>query len=138
MRSTTEIIIKKYALIRLKHDFMGYPFQDVSELSFHHLVLPHSVCKGKIGGGYELWNGAVLNQDTSHDYLHTIERYDYDRFVAITSEMLDENIQGYLDYRNIAYINDILDGFEKEYFGELTKKGTPVIKEEYLNRVLKK
>ena len=138
MRPTTKLLIQKYALVKLKYDFMGYGFKDIKELSFHHLIIPHKLCKDEIGGGYIEWNGVILNQDTSHDYLHTIERYDFDRFIAISSELIEEKSQGYICYRNISYIDQILDGFEKEYYGKYNKKGTPVVKEAYLKRVLKK
>ena len=138
MRPITKIMIKKYALEQIKYDFMGYGFKNIKDLSFHHLIVPHHMCKDEIEGGYIEWNGVILNQDTSHDYLHTIERFDFDRFLAISSEMIEEKSQGYICYQNILYISQILDGFEKEYYGKYNKKGTPIVKESYLRRVLKK
>ena len=138
MRPITKIMIKKYALEKIKYDFMGYGFKNIKDLSFHHLIVPHNMCKDEVNGGYIEWNGVILNQDTAHDYLHTIERFDFDRFLAISSEMLEEKSQGYICYQNILYISQILDGFEKEYYGKYNKKGTPIVKESYLRRVLKK
>lgn len=135
MRELTKIMIKKYALNKLKMDFMGYEFQKPEQLSFHHLIIPHRESKlYGIGEGYLEWNGAILRQNTSHDYLHVIEAFDYDRFAAITSEMIDENIKGYLDLENIRQIDDILTSFEREYSGKRTKKGQPIIKEQYTRR----
>ena len=86
MREITKIMIKKYALMKLKFDFMGYVFQRPEQLSFHHLIVPHRLCKSKgLGEGYLEWNGAILRQNTAHDYLHVIEKYDPDMFNAITS-----------------------------------------------------
>lgn len=139
MRELTKIMIKKYALNKLKYDFMGYEFQHTNQLSFHHLIVPHRLCKVQgLGEGYLEWNGAILRQDTAHNYLHIIEKYDMDAFNAITSEMIDENIKGYLDMQNLRYIDDVLRNFEKEYCGQRTKKGQPLIKEEYTRRLLKK
>lgn len=139
MKDVTRLMIQKYALNKLKYDFMGYPFQNTNQLSFHHLIVPHRECKNAgLGEGYVEWNGAILKQNTAHDYLHTIERYDLDMFNYITSEMIDENIKGYLDIENIRMIDDILNQFEKEYLGKRTKNGHQIVKHEYLTRVLRK
>ena len=138
MREITRIMIKKYALNKLKYDFMGYTFNNTSQLSFHHLIVPRRLCqKEGLGEGYLEWNGAILRQSTSHDYLHIIERYDLDMFNAITSEMIDENLKGYLDVENLKYIDDILRCFEREYCGCRTKKGNLIIKPEYTKRMIK-
>ena len=93
MKEITKLMIKKYALMKLKYDFMGYEFQRSNQLSFHHLIVPKRYCKQEgLGEGYLNWNGAILRQDTSHDYLHIIERYDPEIFELITSEMIDENL----------------------------------------------
>lgn len=138
MREITKIMIKKYALNKLKYDFMGYPFNNTSQLSFHHLIVPRRHCKSQgLGEGYLEWNGAILRQNTSHEYLHTIEIYDLDMFNAITSEMIDENIKGFLDIQNIMYIDDILRNFEREYSGTRSKRGKLIIKPEYTRRLTK-
>ena len=130
---------KKYALQKLKMDFMGYEIKRKEDISFHHLIIPHRDCKKKgLGEGYLEWNGALLVQKTSHDYLHLIESIDYDYFTAISSEMIDENIKGYLDMENIKEIDYILREFEKEYRGITSKKGGKLIKDEYTRRLLRK
>lgn len=135
MREITKLMIKKYALNRLKYDFMGYDFRDSQQLSFHHLIVPRRLCKRKgLGDGYVEWNGAILRQDTAHDYLHIVEQYDLDMFNAITSEMIDENIKGYLDKVNLRAIDDVLTQFEREYCGTRTKQGKVLIKEPYTRR----
>lgn len=140
MREVTKLMIKKYALMKLKYDFAGYIISDKSQLSFHHLILSHRECIAKgLGDGYWEFNGAILVQRSSHEYLHMIENYDLDIFNAITSEMIDENIKGYLDIENLKAIDDILNCFEREYCGARTKKGHLLIKPEYVEqRLLKK
>lgn len=138
MREITKIMLKKYALNKLKYDFMGYPFTAMNQLSFHHLIVAHRNCKSQgLGEGYYEWNGAILRQDTAHDYLHIIERYDPDMFYAITSEMIEENLKGHLDINNLQEIDAILRSFEREHCGDRTKKGKLLIKPEYTNRFLK-
>lgn len=128
-------MIKKYSLMKLKYDFMGYDIQNSNQLSFHHLIVSHQKCKKLgLGEGYWEYNGAILVQKTSHDYLHLIEAKDYDMFYYITSEMIDENIKGYLDPKNIKNIHEVLALFEREHSGDRTKKGYPLIKECYTRR----
>lgn len=135
MKEITRIMIKKYALQKLRYDFMGYDFTSQHQLSFHHLIVPKRLCRQEgLGDGYLEWNGAILRQATSHDYLHTIERYDKDMFEAITNQMIEENEQGYLDLKNIRAIYDVLTQFEREYCGTTTKHGNVLIKEIYTRR----
>ena len=114
---------------------MGYDITNKSNLSFHHLIVPHRNCKAMgLGEGYLEWNGAILNQNTSHDYLHLIEAKDYDMFLAITSELIDENVKGHLDIDNLRRIHDILECFEREHSNDRSKKGKVLIKQEYMRR----
>ena len=140
MRDITKLMIVKYRLLELKYDFMGYEFNKEKDLSFHHLIVPHRLCdiKNIPEDGYVEWNGAILKQTTSHNYLHIVERYDRDMFNAITLRMIDENIKGYLDTNDIRYIDDVLNCFEKEYSGARTKSGKPLIKEEYTRRLIRR
>lgn len=138
MREITKEMIEQYRIMKLKIDFMGYEINKKNNLSFHHLIVPRRECKSRgLGEGYLWWNGAILNQSTSHDYLHLIEAKDYDMFLAITSEMIDENVKGYLDRNNLLRIRDILEQFEKEHCSDRGKKGNLLIKESYLRRVRK-
>ena len=140
MRDITKLMILKYNLLELKYDFMGYKFDKEKDLSFHHLIVPHRLCGVQHieNDGYVEWNGAILKQSTSHNYLHVIERYDREMFEAITYEMIQENEKGYLDLKNILYIDDILKCFEKKYNGARTKNGKPLIKEEYIKQRVRK
>lgn len=134
MREITKLMINKYKINELCCDFMGYSFKKESELSFHHLIVPKRLCKVKniSEGGYVEWNGAILRQCTSHNYLHLIERYDRDIFLKITGEMIDENLRGSLDIDNLKRIDELLCQFEKEY------SGLSLIKDEYTKRLIKR
>ena len=127
-------MINDFKLKKLKYDFAGYTFDRTNHLSFHHLIIPKRECiRLHIPSeGYIYQNGAILRQNTSHDYLHTIENYDYDRFLAITSELIDENILGELSIENLRRIRDILISFEREYSNERSKSGNLIIKESYV------
>lgn len=140
MRDVTIEMIKIYNLKKLKYDFMGYEFKNSKELSFHHLIIPKKDCKDLgFGSGYLFWNGAILVQKTSHDYLHIVERIDRDRFNYITSQMIIENVNKQIMYDCLKKISDCLDGFEREYSGLHTQKNKNLlIKEEYTRRLIKK
>lgn len=133
MKEITEKMIKNFKIMKLGFDFMGYKVDRKQSLSFHHLIVPHRDSKARgLGEGYLYWNGAILRQNTSHDYLHLIEAKDYDLFLAITSEMIDQNIKGYLDKKNLIYIRDCLLTFEREHCSDRNKKGKLLIKEEFI------
>ena len=77
MREITEKMIKDFKIMKLGFDFMGYKVDKKQSLSFHHLIIPHRESRNYgIGDGYLYWNGAILRQNTSHDYLHIIEAKD--------------------------------------------------------------
>ena len=135
MIDITKLMIIKYKLLELKYDFMGYEFKKEKDLTFHHLIVPKRICIAQNIPelGYLDWNCALLQKD-AHNYAHIVERYDRDMFNALTLQMIDENLKGYLDIKNLQAIDDILNQFEKEYCGARTKHGDPLIKEEYTRR----
>ena len=139
MRTITIQMINDFKLKRLGYDFAGYTFDKTNQLSFHHLIVPRRECKARNipSEGYLYWNGAILRQNTSHDYLHQVEQYDYDRFLAITSELIDENILGELSIESLKRIRDVLESFEREYSGKRTNKGNLIIKESYVRDRIK-
>ena len=139
MRAITIQMINDFKLKKLKYDFAGYTFDRTNQLSFHHLIIPKRECiRLHIPSeGYIYQNGAILRQNTSHDYLHTIENYDYDRFLAITSELIHENILGEPSTENLRRIRDILISFEREYSNERSKSGNLIIKESYVRDRIK-
>lgn len=128
-------MIKEYNLKKLGYDFMGFRFRRISDLSFHHLIIPHRDCKGIEADGYVKWNGAILVQDTSHAYLHLIETVDRDRFEYITQRMVEMNVNGKLDQINLERIEQALRVFEIENRGLENKKGKSLIRDAYFNRI---
>ena len=133
MREITKEMIKLYDIKKLGYDFMGYTFRNINELSFHHLIVPHRDCKREgLGEGYLLWNGAILKQDTSHEYLHMIERIDREVFLQITKEMVDENNKRKIDIENLKRIRELLLYFEEKYKDIENKQGKKLIKQKYI------
>lgn len=135
MKQVTKLLINDFKIKQLGYDFMGYSLQKDSILSFHHLILSKEYCKkAKLGRGYWYFNGVILCQETSHEYLHLIQRYDDELFRYITSEMIDMKIKGYLDKQNLIAIGQILDYFEYLHIEDKDDKGKYLIKEQYLDR----
>lgn len=133
MKEITKIMVNDFKIMKLGMDFMGYHVNRKQDLSFHHLIIPRRHCKeAGLGEGYLYWNGAILRQNTSHDYLHIIEKIDPDIFYELTSEMIDENIKGRLDIDNLKRIHDLLLYFEREHDHDTTKKGKLLIKREFV------
>ena len=138
MRTITRLMINDYNLKKLRYDFMGFRFKNLNELSFHHLLIPRKDCDRVEAKGYVRWNGAILVQDTSHEYLHLIEQFDRDRFEYITERMKIMNENGHLDMNNLERIEMALRTFEVEFRDLTSKKGKVLIKDTYFNRILYK
>ena len=133
MIEITKIMINDFKIMKLGMDFMGYHVNRKQDLSYHHLIIPRRHCKeAGLGEGYLYWNGAILRQNTSHDYLHIIEKIDPDIFYELTSEMIDENIKRRLDIDNLKRIHDLLLYFEREHDHDTSKKGKLLIKREFV------
>lgn len=132
MNDITKLMIEMYKLEQLGYDFLGYEKEGNGEYSFHHLLIPR-----RHNGPVSIENGAIIRR-VPHDYLHQVEFYDLELFNAITSEMVDMNLKGHLDMINIANIDTLLCYFEREYSGKTTKKGHPIVKEQYTRRLIRK
>ena len=133
MKEITKIMVNDFKIMKLGYDFLGYKVNRKQDLSFHHLIIQRRHCKeAGLGEGYLYWNGAILRQNTSHDYLHLIENIDPDIFYELTSEMIDENIKGRLDTDNLKRIHDLLLYFEREHDHDTSKKGKLLIKREFV------
>ena len=133
MKEITKIMVNDFKIMKLGYDFLGYKVTRKQDLSYHHLIIPRRHCKeAGLGEGYLYWNGAILRQNTSHDYLHLIENIDPDIFYELTSEMIDENIKGRLDTDNLKRIHDLLLYFEREHDHDTSKKGKLLIKREFV------
>lgn len=126
-KSVREEMIRLYQLKKLGFDFMGYTFNNKGQLSYHHLIVPK-----KYGGKATIENGAILKQNTAHDYLHKIELTDREIFELITSRMIEMNINGKLDLDNLRKIRDLLLYFEKEHDHDTLSSGKLLIKREYV------
>lgn len=138
MREITKEMIDVFKIKKLGFDFMGYECPKKDGLSFHHLIVPHRECKALgLGEGYYFWNGAILMQKTSHDYLHVIEKIDPDIFYTITSEMIDENALRRLEIENLRRIRDALLTFEREHCSDRTNKGNYLIKDSFVKNRIK-
>lgn len=125
MKAVTIQMVNEFKIKELGMDFLGFHLNKTNDLTFHHLIIPN-----RNGGPVARWNGAII-QRIPHDYLHLIERVDYEKFCYLTSEMIDMNHKGFLDPYNIANIHTILDEFEAQHEGETTRKGKLLIKREY-------
>lgn len=128
MKQITQEMIEVFRIKQLGFDMMGYTFKRQGDLSYHHLIIPK-----RNGGPMTFNNGAILKQNTSHDYLHLIERIDPELFYAITSELIDENIMRKIEMQNLKNIRDMLLYFEREHDHKYTKKGNLLIKREYVD-----
>ena len=138
MKEITKIMINDFKIMKLGYDFLGYKVNRKQDLSFHHLIIPRRHCKDVgLGEGYLYWNGAILRQNTSHNYLHIIENIDPEIFCLITSEMIDENIKRKIDIDNLKRIKDLLIYFEREHDHDITKSGKLLIKREFVTSRVK-
>lgn len=124
MRKITKLMIEEYNLKNI--DMMGYVFKK-NEATYHHLIIPK-----RLGGPESIENGAILNGNTSHPYLHIVEGIDLDMFVSITQEIIEQKALGRLDKECLKRIDDILSQFEKEHSGKRTSKGKILIKPEFV------
>lgn len=139
MREVTKKMIKDYMILENGYDFMGYFFESPSHLSFHHLIVPKCKCSEYgIGDGYYEWNGAILDRDTAHNYLHMIERIERDIFEKITEVLVAENLKNTLDIECLREINNLLCIFEQRYGKEEGSNKEKIIKKDYYKRLLKK
>ncbi len=132
MKEITKLMTDKFKIMEIGIDFMGYRVTKEKNLSFHHLVKPK-----RNGGKDEMENGAILVRNSSHDYLHIIERIDRKYFKYITSEMIKENKLGYIDMDIIRIIDEILLEFEDKHCEDSFKKGNLILQDVYLRRLLR-
>lgn len=133
MNDVKNLMINEYKIKQLGYDFMGFDFKKDEDLSFHHLIIPRRDCQKLLipNHGVELWNGAILVQKTSHEFLHKIELYDRTTFERITKLMIQMNRQGYLEEEKIIQIHRLLDKFSSEFSKQETSRGKNLIKTRY-------
>ncbi len=133
MKEVTQQMIKDYQINKLRYDFMGYTFHTERQLSFHHMIIAKRDCRAQQipHDGYVAWNGAILVQNSSHDYLHEIEMVDRELFELITQELIQENKLGEINLASLIRIRLFLEKFEKEHKNELKSSGKKLIKERF-------
>ncbi len=129
MNQINNLMIVRYNITDI--DFMGYSINK-NNFNYHHVIIPN-----RNGGKRTLNNGVILNQYTSHPYLHIVEAKDYEVFYRITREMIKELRAGHLVEKNLKAINELLNYFEREHSGDVNFSGEPLIKEEYTIRLYK-
>ena len=122
MKRVTREMIQLYNLGELGCDFMGYVFDQKSQLTFHHLVVPK-----RMGGKMSIENGAILHGDTSHPYLHLIESKQRDVFEYITREMMEMNAKGCLELINLIRIHEAMREFEAIHGDERLSSGQKIL-----------
>lgn len=116
-----------YKLDHNGYDFMGYEFTDKKELSYHHIQPRH------YGGKTTYGNGALLTRNVAHNYIHIIEANDFKLFMEISQELIAEHKDGITKEHLIA-IRQMLEFFEMKFKYEYTRKGVPIIKEDFVRR----
>ena len=133
MKQVTKMLINDFKIKQLKYDFLGYSLQKGDSYNFHHLIYSHEYCrKNNLGDGYWYNNGVILCGNSSHPYLHLIERENRYIFEEITQEMFEMKNKGYLDKNNLIAIHQMLDYFEADNKNVRNKKGQLIIKPQYL------
>lgn len=127
MGSLANRLFYDFGLHKLGYDFMGYTFDDKKEISYHHIQPRHY--KGKTT--YE--NGSLLVRNTSHNYIHTIEEYEFQLFIELSQELIAEHKDG-ITKEHLLAIRQMLEFFEQKYKEQYTKRGILIVKEEYVRR----
>lgn len=120
-------LFEGFQLEALGVDFLGYPFTNKKELTYHH-IQPKNC-----GGKTTYTNGALLTKE-SHSYIHIIEAYDYELFIQVSRELIGIHIDGKIIPERLERIHELLAFFECKFQGQYTKRGGLIIKEEYTRR----
>jgi len=108
-------------------DFLGYTFDSKKELTFHHI-------QPKNYDGKTTYDNGALLIKTSHNYIHTIENYDFKMFVELSQILKDEHKCRAITKEHLLEIKKILEYFEEKNKYQYTSKGLPIIKEEFVRR----
>lgn len=116
-----------FKLQQLGVDFMGYEFDTKKDLTYHH-IQPKN-----LGGQTTYDNGALLIR-TSHNYIHTIESFDFKLFLELSQELKKEHAQGEITRDRLITIAQMLKFFEDKYSDSYTRGGLPLIKDDFVRR----
>lgn len=120
----------KFKLQELGIDFMGYEFETKKDLTYHH-IQPKNY-----GGETTFENGALLIR-SSHNYIHTIEAFDFKLFLELSQELKKEHKYGEITQDRLITIAQMLSYFERKYANSYTRNGSPLIKDEFTRRRIK-
>lgn len=122
MSDILKVMIKIWDMTTM--DWLGYDNEE--KYSFHHIQKKCNQGKTIIS------NGAVLHQNSSHPYLHTIEYYDLDKYIYLNTILRQINGQKYMPTKEqLKQIRYVLKEFQNEYEGKESSRGKPIIKKEY-------
>lgn len=103
-------------------DWLGYKNEE--RYSFHHIQ------KKCDGGEQRINNGAVLHI-SSHQYLHTIENYDLDKYIFLNTILKAINEQREMpSIKQLKQMRYVLLEFQNEYEGKLSSRGKEIVKKE--------
>ena len=127
----------KHLVIEMRHiwnvkniDWMGYRINKGDSLSFHQVV------KKEHHGKYEMDNGALLNCNSSHPYLHLIENKDLELYIYLNNLLKNINSQReFPSKQQLLAIDAILRQFEREHCSDRNNKGKFLIKSEFYDRM---
>ena len=104
-------------------DWLGYDNDE--RYSFHHIK------KKSEGGEKVILNGSVIHQ-SSHQYLHTIEHYDLDKYIYLNKILKEVNEQKMMTTsEQLKQIRYVLKEFQNEYEGKKSSRDKDIIKKEY-------
>lgn len=129
MRNKISKLAQIYNVEDFGFDMMGYTFESLKDLSYHHLLVPKFY-----GGPMSVWNGALLNRSTSHDYLHAIEKVDPETFYKITYELTEEMMLREIRIANLVRIRELLLEFENNHGNDRILGGKRLIRREFLTK----
>ena len=124
-RETRKKMIADWGMTNI--DWFGYEKAEDEIFSFHHIVPRHS------GGLYTINNGSILNDKSSHPYIHLIEVVDPEMFVYLTNILININNQREMPNRQqLLAIRGVLEQFEREHCSDRSNKGRLLIKPRFV------
>lgn len=121
MSDTLKIMLRLWKVETM--DWLGY--DNLERYSYHHIK------KKSDGGKTTIENGAILHQ-SSHQYLHTIEFYDLERYIFLNNILKAINKQRNMpSIEQLKEIKLVLLGFQNEFESKLSSRNKLIIKNEY-------
>lgn len=127
MSKLKDRLYNDFELEKLGFDFMGYIFKFKKELTYHHI-------QPKNYDGKTTYDNGALLIGTSHNYIHTIESYDFKLFIELSQILKDEHRCKKITKEHLEEIRGILEFFEKKFENQYTLKGLLIIKEDFVRR----